>query len=226
MDNQARRKCVARRSLLTGDPKQLDSVSGAGGMLAATRTGMTSARDCQAYGVSPPKRRNGPTIRKEPRPAAGGKVNRKRPLRLRDGGDRLDEASVNQCRQLVDEYLAHDRIHWGEDADVEEDAYQMCIKWQSNGQVDIADRRNERAGTRHQQNGSSSNGARKAKSESDPDKLFQLRDGLDVGSGDQIVCRDNMKDIHGQNGRSLENGMTFRGHLHRQVRRTMREPLR
>ena len=48
------------------------------------------------------------------------------------------------------------------------------------------------------------------KSESDPDKLFQLRDGLDVGSGDQIVCRDNMKDIHGQNGRSLENGMTFR----------------
>ena len=54
-------------------------------------------------------------------------------LRLRDGGDRLDEASVNQCRQLVDEYLAHDRIHWGEDADVEEDAYQMCIKWQSMG---------------------------------------------------------------------------------------------
>lgn len=130
-------------------------------------------------------------------------------LRLRDGGDRLDEASVNQCRQLVDEYLAHDRIHWGEDADVEEDAYQMCIKWQSMGKSTLLI-----AGTNAQVRDINKRfileRRAQGKSESDPDKLFQLRDGLDVGSGDQIVCRDNMKDIHGQNGRSLENGMTFR----------------
>lgn len=29
--------------------------------------------------------------------------------------------------------MAHDRIHWGEDLDMEEDAYQMCVKWQALG---------------------------------------------------------------------------------------------
>ena len=98
-------------------------------------------------------------------------------LRLRDGGDRLDEASVNQCRQLVDEYLAHDRIHWGEDADVEEDAYQMCIKWQSMGKSTLLI-----AGTNAQVRDINKRfileRRAQGKSESDPDKLFQLRDGV------------------------------------------------
>ena len=54
-------------------------------------------------------------------------------LRLREGGDRLDESSVDECRRLIDEYMEHDRIHWGEDVDLEEEAYQMCIKWQALG---------------------------------------------------------------------------------------------
>lgn len=195
--------------LLTGDPKQLDSVSGAGGMLGYADRHDQCARlsSIWRFTAKAEKWANDPE----------GAASRRRwegepeaTLRLRDGGDRLDEASVNQCRQLVDEYLAHDRIHWGEDADVEEDAYQMCIKWQSMGKSTLLI-----AGTNAQVRDINKRfileRRAQGKSESDPDKLFQLRDGLDVGSGDQIVCRDNMKDIHGgQNGRSLENGMTFR----------------
>lgn len=195
--------------LLTGDPKQLDSVSGAGGMLGYADRHDQCARLSSIWRFTAKAEKwandsEGAASRRrwEGEPEAT--------LRLRDGGDRLDEASVNQCRQLVDEYLAHDRIHWGEDADVEEDAYQMCIKWQSMGKSTLLI-----AGTNAQVRDINKRfileRRAQGKSESDPDKLFQLRDGLDVGSGDQIVCRDNMKDIHGgQNGRSLENGMTFR----------------
>ena len=58
--------------LLTGDPKQLDSVSGAGGMLGYADRHDQCARLSSIWRFTA-KRRNGPTIRKEPRPAAGGR---------------------------------------------------------------------------------------------------------------------------------------------------------
>lgn len=194
--------------ILTGDPKQLDSVSGAGGMLGyADRHGkcerLTSlwrfTGKAEKWADDP----DGPASRRRWEGEADAT------LRLREGGDRLDESSVDECRRLIDEYMEHDRIHWGEDVDLEEEAYQMCIKWQALGKSTLL-----LAGTNAQVRDINQRfileRRAQGKSESDPDKLFQLRDGLDVGSGDQIVCRDNMKDIHGQNGRSLENGMTFR----------------
>ena len=130
-------------------------------------------------------------------------------LRLRAGGDRLDEASVNECRQLIDEYMEHDRIHWGEDVDLEEEAYQMCIKWQSLGKTTLL-----LAGTNAQVRDINQRfileRRAQGKSESDPAKLCRLRDGLDVGTGDQIVCRDNTRSVRDQIGRPIENGMTFK----------------
>ena len=121
----------------------------------------------------------------------------------------MDEGSVDKCRQLVDEYMAHDRIHWGEDLDMEEDAYQMCVKWQALGKSTLLI-----AGTNAQVRDINQRfileRRAQGKSESDPAKLCRLRDNLSVGLGDQIVCRVNAKNILDRSGRSIENNMTFR----------------
>ena len=136
--------------ILTGDPKQLDSVSGAGGMLGYADRHDKCARLTSLWRFTSKSEKwandpDGPASRRRWEGEAEAT------LRLREGGDRLDEGSVDKCRQLVDEYMAHDRIHWGEDLDMEEDAYQMCVKWQAlgkstlliagtNAQVMMADR--------------------------------------------------------------------------------------
>lgn len=90
--------------------------------------------------------------------------------------------------------MAHDRIHWGEDLDMEEDAYQMCVKWQALGKSTLLI-----AGTNAQVRDINQRfileRRAQGKSESDPAKLCRLRDNLSVGLGDQIVCRVNAKNI-------------------------------
>ncbi|MDW8504053.1 hypothetical protein, partial [Lactobacillus acidophilus] len=116
---------------------------------------------------------------------------------------------VKACRALVAQYAAHDRIHWGEDPDIEETAYRMCIGWQRIGKTTLLI-----AGTNEQVRDINRRFIleRRAagKSEADPDRLMELMDGLSVGAGDQIVCRVNDHDIRSHDGRSIENGMTFR----------------
>ena len=194
--------------ILTGDPKQLDSVSGAGGMLGyADRHGkcerLTSIWRFTGKAEKWANDPDGPASRRR------WEGESEATLRLREGGDRLDEASVNACRQLVDDYMAHDRIHWGEDVDLEEEAYQMCIKWQSLGKSTLL-----LAGTNAQVRDINQRfileRRAQGRSESDPAKLCRLRDGLDVGTGDQIVCRTNSRSVRDQIGRPIENGMTFK----------------
>ena len=194
--------------ILTGDPKQLDSVSGAGGMLGyADRHGkcerLTSlwrfTGKAEKWADDP----DGPASRRRWEGEADAT------LRLREGGDRLDESSVDECRRLIDEYMEHDRIHWGEDVDLEEEAYQMCIKWQALGKSTLL-----LAGTNAQVRDINQRfileRRAQGRSESDPAKLCRLRDGLDVGTGDQIVCRTNSRNVRDQIGRPIENGMTFK----------------
>lgn len=193
--------------ILTGDPKQLDSVSGAGGMLGyADRHGkcerLTSLWRFTSKAEKWAADKDGPASRRRwPGEAQAT-------LRLREGGNRLDKASVDACEKLVGEYDAHDRIHWGEDADIEEDAYRMCIEWQDMGKTTLLI-----AGTNQQVRDINQRFIleRRAKglSDSAPSRLVRLRDGLTVGAGDQIVCRDNEKTIHAADGRQIENGMTF-----------------
>lgn len=194
--------------ILTGDPKQLDSVSGAGGMLGyADRHGkcerLTSlwrfTGKAEKWADDP----DGPDSRRRWEGEADAT------LRLREGGDRLDGSSVDECRRLIDEYMEHDRIHWGEDVDLEEEAYQMCIKWQALGKSTLL-----LAGTNAQVRDINQRfileRRAQGRSESDPAKLCRLRDGLDVGTGDQIVCRTNSRSVRDQIGRPIENGMTFK----------------
>lgn len=193
--------------ILTGDPKQLDSVSGAGGMLGyADRHDMcarltslwrfTSSADkwsADPDGPASPCRWEGEADAT---------------LLLREGGDRLNEADVARCRDLVDEYDRHERIHWGEDMDMEEESYRMCVEWQRLGKSTLLI-----AGTNAQVRDLNERFIleRRAQgmSESDPDRLFRLRDGLSVGAGDQIVCRENSPKVRGRDGRTIENAMTF-----------------
>ena len=194
--------------ILTGDPKQLDSVSGAGGMLGYVHRLVKCARVTSLWRFTSKSEKwandpDGPASRRRWEGEAEAT------LRLREGGDRLDEGSVDKCRQLVDEYMAHDRIHWGEDLDMEEDAYQMCVKWQALGKSTLLI-----AGTNAQVRDINQRfileRRAQGKSESDPAKLCRLRDNLSVGLGDQIVCRVNAKNILDRSGRSIENNMTFR----------------
>lgn len=194
--------------ILTGDPKQLDSVSGAGGMLGYADRHDKCARLTSLWRFTSKSEKwandpDGPASRRRWEGEAEAT------LRLREGGDRLDEGSVDKCRQLVDEYMAHDRIHWGEDLDMEEDAYQMCVKWQALGKSTLLI-----AGTNAQVRDINQRfileRRAQGKSESDPAKLCRLRDNLSVGLGDQIVCRVNAKNILDRSGRSIENNMTFR----------------
>ena len=193
--------------ILTGDPKQLDSVSGAGGMLGyADRHGkcerLTSLWRFTAKAEKWAADKDGPESRRRWEGEAQAT------LRLREGGNRLDEASVKACEKLVEEYDAHDRIHWGEDADIEEDAYRMCIEWQDMGKSTLLI-----AGTNQQVRDINQRFIleRRAKGLSDsvPSRLVRLRDGLTVGTGDQIVCRENEKTLRAADGRQIENGMTF-----------------
>ena len=194
--------------VLTGDPKQLDSVSGAHGLLGWADRHDRCARltslwrftaKADKWAADP----DGPGSRRRWQGEADAT------LRLREGGDRLDEASVSRCRRLMSEYEAHDRIHWGEDADAEEEAYRMCVAWQSIGKSTLLI-----AGTNTQVRDINERFIleRRAQglSESDPDKLCRLSDGLAVGAGDQIVCRVNERQVRGRDGRQIENGMTFR----------------
>lgn len=194
--------------IMTGDPKQLDSVSGAGGMLgwADRHDACRRLSSIWRFTAKPDKWARDPQGAASARRWAGES---QATLRLRDGGDPLDEASVKACRALVAQYAAHDRIHWGEDPDIEETAYRMCIGWQRIGKTTLLI-----AGTNEQVRDINRRFIleRRAagKSEADPDRLMELMDGLSVGAGDQIVCRVNDHDIRSHDGRSIENGMTFR----------------
>ncbi len=207
--------------ILTGDPKQLDSVSGAGGMLGyADRHGkcerLTSlwrfTGKAEKWADDP----DGPASRRRWEGEADAT------LRLREGGDRLDESSVDECRRLIDEYMEHDRIHWGEDVDLEEEAYQMCIKWQALGKSTLL-----LAGTNAQVRDINQRfileRRAQGRSESDPAKLCRLRDGLDVGTGrpdrlpNQFAKRARPRPSH-RKRHDVQN------HLHWKSWREMREP--
>lgn len=201
------RSCGAK-VILTGDPKQLDSVSGAGGMLGYADRHDRCARLTSLWRFTAAADRwegdpEGPDspCRWEGEAAAT--------LMLREGGDRLDEADVARCRDLVDDYDRHRRIHWGEDMDMEEESYRMCVEWQRMGKSTLLI-----AGTNAQVRDLNERFIleRRAQgmSESDPDRLFLLRDGLSVGEGDQIVCRENSPLVRDRSGRTIENAMTFK----------------
>lgn len=194
--------------ILTGDPKQLDSVSGAGGMLGYADRHDACARLTSLWRFTAKEDR----WRFDP----DGADSRRRwegeseaTLLLREGGDATDEASVRRCERLIGEYERHDRIHWGEDADMEEEAYRMCIDWQGMGKTTLLI-----AGTNDQVKDINrrfilerrANG----QSDADPSRLMELNDGLKVGAGDQIVCRENDRDVRSRDGRQIENGMSFR----------------
>lgn len=193
---------------LTGDPLQLDSVSGAGGMLGwMERHGMYQMLSSLWRFTSKADKWDG-----DPH---GGRDSIRRwegegraTLELRKGGDRADPESVAACERLVQRYVDHDRLHWGEDVQLEEESYVQCIEWQDQGKSTLLI-----AGTRDQVRDINRRfileRRSKGQSEADPAKTVALRDGLDVGRGDQIVCRKNEDDIT-SDGKSMENGMTFR----------------
>lgn len=194
---------------LTGDPLQLDSVSGAGGMLGwMERHGMYQMLSSLWRFTSEADKWDG-----DPH---GGRDSIRRwegegraTLELRKGGDRADPESVASCERLVQRYVDHDRLHWGEDVQLEEESYVQCIEWQDQGKSTLLI-----AGTRDQVRDINRRfileRRSKGQSEADPAKTVALRDGLDVGRGDQIVCRKNEDDITSHDGRTIENGMTFR----------------
>ena len=194
---------------LTGDPLQLDSVSGAGGMLGwMERHGMYQMLSSLWRFTSKADKWDG-----DPH---GGRDSIRRwegegraTLELRKGGDRADPESVAACERLVQRYVDHDRLHWGEDVQLEEESYVQCIEWQDQGKSTLLI-----AGTRDQVRDINRRfileRRSKGQSEADPAKTVALRDGLDVGRGDQIVCRKNEDDVTSHDGKSMENGMTFR----------------
>lgn len=194
---------------LTGDPLQLDSVSGAGGMLGwMERHGMYQMLSSLWRFTSKADKWDG-----DPH---GGRDSIRRwegegraTLELRKGGDRADPESVASCERLVQRYVDHDRLHWGEDVQLEEESYVQCIEWQDQGKSTLLI-----AGTRDQVRDINRRfileRRSKGQSEADPAKTVALRDGLDVGRGDQIVCRKNEDDVTSHDGRTIENGMTFR----------------
>ena len=101
------------------------------------------------------------------------------------------------------------------------DVHQMAV----DGQVDIADRRNERAGTRHQTNGSSSNGARKAKAKATRTNCSNCAMGSTWDPETDRLPRQH--EGHTRPERTIaRKRYDVQDHRHRQVRRTMREPLR
>ena len=73
---------------------------------------------------------------------------------------------------------------------LEEESYVQCIEWQDQGKSTLLI-----AGTRDQVRYINRRfileRRSKGQSEADPAKTVALRDGLDVGRGDQIVCRKN-----------------------------------
>lgn len=198
---------VGAKVLLTGDPKQLDSVSGAGGMLgyADRHNACKRLTSLFRFTSKPDRWRNDPDGPDSKRRWEGESD---ATLRLREGGDKTDPVSVRRCDELIAEYERHDRLHWGEDADLEEEAYRMCIEWQKLGKSTLLI-----AGTNDQVKDINQRFIleRRAsgQSESDPSKLLELRDGLTVGAGDQIVCRVNNRDVRCRDGRQIENGMVF-----------------
>ncbi len=193
--------------ILTGDPRQLDSVSGAGGMLGYADRHDRCARltSLWRFTSSADKWANDPDGPTSPCRWEG---EADATLLLREGGDRLNEADVARCRALVDEYDRHERIHWGEDMDMEEESYRMCVEWQQLGKSTLLI-----AGTNAQVRDLNERFIleRRAQgmSESNPARLFRLRDGLSVGTGDQIVCRENSPQVRARDGRTIENAMTF-----------------
>ena len=194
--------------ILTGDPKQLDSVSGAGGMLGYADRHDRCERLTSLWRFTAKEEKwaddpDGPDSKRRWEGEAEAT------LRLRDGGDPLDEASVNKCKELVEEYARHDRIHWGEDADIEEDAYNMCVEWQGMGKTTLMIAATNKQVRDINQRFILERRA-KGQSEADPEWLFPLADGLSVGVGDQIVCRRNSRMVKGPADRDIENNMTFR----------------
>lgn len=199
------------RILMTGDPKQLDSVSGAGGLLGWAEREGRCARLTSVWrfvGGNPDQ-----AWRWDQDPDGRDSIRRwageaQATLRLRQGGDRLDGNSVDECERLVGEYADHDRLHWGEDTQVEEDAYRQCMDWQRMGKTTLLI-----AGTNGQVRDMNQRFILERRvaelSDADPDRLALLRDGLEVGAGDQIVCRRNDWRIR-KDGDQIENGMLFR----------------
>lgn len=197
------------RLLLTGDPDQLDSVSGAGGLLGwAQRTGRGSrlttlwrfTSEAGRWARDP----DGPASRTRWEQEGGAT------LRLRRGGDRARDESVRECEETIREYKAHGRLHWGEDPDMEELAYRMCLDWQSMGKTTLLI-----AGTNDQVKDMNrrfilERRARGLDEHPTGPNTIPLSDGLQATPGDQILCRRNDRSVTGPGGRRIENGMLFR----------------
>ncbi len=193
--------------ILTGDPEQLDSVSGAAGMLGwAERSGHCARLTSLWRFTATPER-----WAKDPQGAASKRrweEEAQATLRLRKGGDKLNLTDRKQLEQLVQEYVEHDRLHWGEDETMEEQAYKTCVDWQRIGKSTLLI-----ASTNKQVHDLNQRFIleRRAQglSDANPNKLVKLSDRLSVGQGDQIVCRVNEWNVKSDDGRTIENGMMF-----------------
>lgn len=198
---------VGAKIILTGDPEQLDSVSGAGGMLGYAERSGHCARltSLWRFTAAPERWSNDPNGQASPR---RWENEAQATLRLRKGGDRLNADERKQCEQLVEEYIEHDRLHWGEDEAMEDQAYETCVGWQRIGKTTLLI-----ASTNKQVRDLNQRFIleRRAQglSDANPSKLMKLADGLTVGRGDQIVCRVNEWNIKSDDNRTIENGMMF-----------------
>lgn len=193
--------------ILTGDPEQLDSVSGAGGMLGwAERSGHCAhLTSLWRFTAAPERWSNDPD---GPMSKRRWEEESQATLRLRKGGDRLNADDRKQCERLVEEYVEHDRLHWGEDEAMEDQAYETCVGWQRIGKSTLLIASTNKQVRDLNQRFILERRAR-GLSDANPDKLVKLADGLTVGRGDQIVCRVNEWNVESDDKRTIENGMMF-----------------
>lgn len=193
------------RLILSGDPKQLDAPEGPTGLLAwAERTGRNATLTSIWRFRSDPELWKGDAEGLKNRwPEEGANT-----LRLREGGQRDNPASIADCRNLIDAYEQHGRLHWGEDDQCETDAYRNTIRWQKLGKSTLLV-----AGTNEQVRDLNRRTILERRiqglSDADPNRWARLSDGLDIGKGDRIVNRRPNKDVTSPEGRKIENGMTF-----------------
>lgn len=200
--------------LNVGDPKQLEAPDGAAGILAwAERTGrcahLTSLyRFAGATYAKDPEGFHAKWAKDDPVQASRRQwvTEADATMRMREGGDAKDPDSVRRCRELVREYEDHDRLHAGTDAELEDWAVNTARRWWGIGKSTIiVCATNEQVTTLNRR----FLAERKTGglSDANPQHRIHLRDGLDAGAGDQIVSRDNRRNITSDDGgKSIQNG--------------------